>query len=78
VENVFEGEKTWVFWIGLIIFASACVGVFSVVWGLAAFPEAYNREYFVRFLPPPIVGSVVFIIIGFYMMKSGVKKQIKT
>jgi len=78
VENVFEGEKTWVFWVGLIIFASACVVVFSIVWSLAAFPEAYNREWFVRFMPPPLVGSVVFIIIGFYMMKSGVKKQIKT
>ena len=75
---MFEGEKTWVFWVGLIIFASACVSAFSTSWMLASFPETYTTDLFVRLLVPPIVGSVVFIIVGFYMMKSGVKKQTKT
>jgi len=75
---MFEGEKTWVFWVGLIIFASACVSGFSTLWWLASFPETYTKDLFVRLLVPPVVGSVVFIIVGFYMMKSGVKKQTKT
>ena len=75
---MFEGEKTFTFWIGLIIFASACVSGFSILWVLASFPETYTKDLFVRLLVPPIGGSVVFIIIGFYMMKSGVKKQTKT
>ena len=75
---MFEGEKTWVFWIGLIIFAAACVGVFSVVWGLAVWNEYIDRFEVLKQAVPVIVGGIVFILIGFYMMKSGVKKQIKT
>lgn len=29
---MFEGEKTLVFWIGLIILGFASVGLFSIVW----------------------------------------------
>ena len=67
---MFEGEKTFVFWLGLIILGLASLGLFSIVW--------FNA---VNFYTPPteiqvpfIVGAVVFILIGFYMMKSGVKK----
>ena len=74
---MFEGEKVWVFWVGLIIFALACIAVFSALWWLAL-AEPYNREFFVKFLTPYVVGAVVFIIVGFYMMTSGVKKQTET
>jgi len=32
---VFEGEKTFVFWIGLIILGLASIGLFSMVWSNA-------------------------------------------
>ncbi len=70
---MFEGEKTWVFWVGLILFALACVAVFSALWWLAVV-EPFVRENLVKVITPFIVGAVVFIIVGFYMMTSGVKK----
>ena len=75
---MFEGEKSWVFWVGLIVFGLACVGVFGVLWMLAFVTSSYGREFYVKFWTPFIVGGVVFILIGFYMMRSGVKKQTKT
>ena len=74
---MFEGERTWVFWVGLFVFAQACIVAFSSSWWLAV-AEPYNQKFFVRFLPPCIFSAVVFIIIGLYMMKTGVKKQNKT
>ena len=74
---MFEGEKTFVFWVGLIIFALACIVVFSALWYLAI-AGPYSKDFLVKFLTPFIVGAVVFIIVGFYMMMSGVKKQIET
>jgi len=77
VEEVFEGERTWVFWVGLFLFAQSCIAAFSASWWLAV-TEPDKREFFVRFLPPCIFSAVVFIIIGLYMMATGVKKQNKT
>jgi hypothetical protein len=72
---MFEGEKTGVFWVGLIILGLASVALFYVLWMIAV---VWNR-YFDRFMilesyVPFIVGGVVFIFIGFYMMKSGTQK----
>jgi small neutral amino acid transporter SnatA (MarC family) len=70
---MFEGEKTWVFWTGLIILALACLGVFSIFWVFAVV-SPFNLEYQLRISTPFIVGGIVFIIIGLYMMNSGVKR----
>ncbi len=73
---MFEGEKTWVFWVGLVIFALACIEVFSVVWFLAVMYRPYLNVWgLVKTITPIVVGGVVFIIVGLYMMKSGVKKK---
>jgi ABC-type multidrug transport system permease subunit len=69
---VFEGEKTFVFWIGLIILGLASVALFGIIW--------YNLIRSFYFMPfeyqvPLIVGVIVFIFIGFYMMESGVVKR---
>jgi len=69
---MFGGEKTFVFWIGLIILGLASVGLFTVVWNYTI----YNSDYYLRSSVPLIVGGIVFILIGFYMMKSGVKKTL--
>jgi xanthine/uracil permease len=71
---MFEGEKTFVFWIGLIILGLASVGLFTVVWNYTIYK--YNSDYYLRSSFPLIVGGIVFILIGFYMMKSGVKKNL--
>jgi putative Mn2+ efflux pump MntP len=69
---MFEGEKTSIFWLGLIILGLASVALFSTLYYTIAFFSPY-ADY--RFLVPPIIGSVVFILIGLYMMKSGTKKE---
>lgn len=110
---MFKGERTWVFWGGLIIIASASIALFSILWnsmftdqrslleqaldtGMSprsivdgydwSFFQAYpwlsysGRSYFQsdqfwKLLVPPIVGASTFVLIGLYMMKSGVKKE---
>ncbi len=66
----FSGEKTRVFWEGLILFGLALVCLFTVIW--------YN--WLVGYWPwlstaPWIFGGSVFLLIGIYMMLSGVKKE---
>jgi len=61
--------------IGLIILGLASVGLFSILWyTLLTGPGYYGIDYYWKFLIPPTAGAVVFILIGWYMMKSGVKK----
>ena len=71
---MFEGEKTFVFWLGLIILALASIVLFSECWytTITLQPDV-NIDY--RFLVPPVIGTVVFILIGLYMMMSGTKKK---
>ena len=56
---VFEGEKTIVFWI---------------LWMFTVWNGYGNRFNMIKYYVPFIVGSCVFVFIGFFMMKSGVKK----
>ena len=72
---MFEGEKTFPFWIGLIIVGLALVGLFEIFWMTAFVMYPANRIEFLKGLVPFIVGGVVFFLIGLYMMKSGVKKS---
>lgn len=74
---MFKGEKTFVFWIGLIILGLAAVALFAIIWFnaiaiLKAYPYAFGPSF--EFQVPFIVAAIVFILIGLYMMKSGVKK----
>jgi len=62
-----------VFWVGLIILALASVALFAIVWFNAVTTIYYKPA--VEYQVPFIVGAVVFIIIGLYMMTSGVKKK---
>jgi len=71
---MFESEKTIVFWLGLIILGLASIALFSIAWYAIVTAQPYaNIDW--KFLVPPVVGSVVFILIGLYMMKSGTKKK---
>jgi len=68
---MFESEKNIIFWIGLIILGLASIGLFSIVWFNAIDFSTPPIELQVPF----IVGGVVFLLIGLYMMKSGVKTK---
>ena len=79
---MFEGEKSNLFWVGLLILALSSLVVFTVVWQIitsylnylsysAQHPSSY---YFMWSNVPIIVGGTVFSMIGLYMMESGTKK----
>jgi len=73
---MFEGKKTFVFWIGLIILGLASIGLFGILWRLAVWDGYGDRFEMLKYQVPSLVGGIVFILIGFYMMKSGVKKTL--
>jgi uncharacterized membrane protein len=71
-----EGEKTFIFWIGLIVLGLTSVVLFSILWSVAvAVWEGYVGTHYARSLVPFLFGGVVFVLIGLYMMKSGVKRK---
>ena len=72
---MFEGEKSFVFWIGLIILGLSSVGLFGILWMIVVWDGYMDRFYMLRQAVPVIVGAVVFILIGLYMMKSSVKRK---
>ncbi len=41
IDTMFEGEKTYVFRLGLIILGLASVGLFSVIWYSTAMGQAF-------------------------------------
>jgi len=79
---MFDGEKTNLFWVGLIILGFASVFTFGMLWQIVvsylsylSYSSPYNTYFYGWSNIPIIVGGVVFILIGLYMMKSGVKKN---
>ena len=72
---MFEGEKTYVFWFGLIILGLASVYLFGILWMIIVWDGYMDPFRMLKQAVPLIVGGIVFILIGLYMMKSGVKKE---
>ena len=70
---MFDGEKTRIFWIGLVVLGLSSTILFTVLWYTVIASSWGYWDW--RYLVPPIVGPVVFILIGLYMMKSGAKKE---
>jgi len=73
---MFKGEKTLVFWIGLVIFGLAVTGLIIILWYPLVLPSIYvlgGFDYF-KYTMPWLIGCIIFILIGLYMMKSGTKK----
>ena len=75
---MFEGERTYVFWFGLIILGLASVGLFGILWMITVRNGYMDPFRMLKQAVPVIVGGIVFILIGLYMMKSGVKKEKKS
>jgi hypothetical protein len=72
---VFEGEKTDVFWTGLLVLAIGAVGLFGVFWMIAVWNYVNRFALLTQVGVPFIVAGIIFILIGFYMMRSGVRKK---
>jgi putative Mn2+ efflux pump MntP len=73
VSWLFRGEKTLLFWAGLIILSLSSLLLFAMIWSLRSYSLA-SSSYFVNNFPQ-FLGAAVFIVIGLYMMKSGVKEN---
>jgi hypothetical protein len=82
---MFEGEKTNLFWVGLLVLGFSSFVLFAEIWqSIFSYLNylSYSRQYNNSFGPysfpwsyiPIIVGGMIFLLIGLYMMKSGVKK----
>ncbi len=69
---MFEGKKTVVFWIGLLVWCSASLVLYSIFWTLFSQPSLYSMAA-MSALPVFILG-ILFILIGLILMKFGVKK----
>jgi Fe2+ transport system protein B len=71
---VFDGKKTIVFWIGLLVLCAASLILYSVFWTLFFYPSLYSMAMSAI---PVVVGGIFLILTGLILMKSGVKKQKK-
>ncbi len=74
---MFKGVKTNIFWLGLLILGIAIVTFFGSLWYPIVIYASYSwssSNMWISFVPL-IFGSTVFMLIGLYMMKSGVRKE---
>lgn len=62
-----KARKSLIYWLGLIIFAGASVGLFGILWMCVMLGSMY---LFRSPLVPAIIGGVVFAYIGLRMMQS--------
>ena len=67
-------EKASVFWAGLIILSLSSLVLFQEVWTAYWNFRFYSNWWNILSIPV-IVGTIVFILLGFAMMKSGVKGE---
>ncbi len=85
---MFKGEKTAVFWLGLLVFGYSLVQFCSAIWQaiyyLLIFPRVYpfqtHSDYFIQAeavypLVPNIISGIIFAVIGLYIMKKGIKQE---
>jgi len=73
---MFRGEKTAVFWIGLLIVGMSSMVLFSTIWYILLTSVSSQTAYFSwGNWVPPITGAVTFLLIGLYMMKSGTRQK---
>jgi len=71
---LFDGEKTVLFWVGLVILGfSSTFFLFNSLWNFYTWGLPPFRM--LTYQVPNIVMGIVFMLIGLYMMKSGVKKK---
>jgi hypothetical protein len=80
VLRLFNGEKTAVFWLGLVVFGYSVYEFCSAGWFIFSYTEAqallspYLYPTVLNIIVPPIIGGIIFMIIGLYIMKAGLRK----
>lgn len=68
---MFEGEKTAIFYTGLFLLGGSLFGLFLSLWVILI----DTNNFVWKFATPFVFGSAVFLIIGYYLMLIGVRKQ---
>ena len=68
-------ERSMVFWAGVILFCLAFTALFQIVWMVTVVMYPANRAEFTKGLVPLIVGSIIFMVVGIAMIKSGRKES---
>jgi xanthine/uracil permease len=71
VIGMFEGEKTSVFYTGLFIFGGCLFGLFAILWFMFVFDVRNTWRYYTPF----VFGFSVFLVIGYLLMRIGVRRQ---
>lgn len=91
VITMFNGEKTFVFWVGLLVFGcslgqfctTVCAAVWDAIYYFAIYPSVFAYPLSTGVLKPTavlpliplIINGVIFAVIGLYMMKKGIKQE---
>jgi xanthine/uracil permease len=68
---MFEGEKTTIFYTGLFILGGSLFSLFLTLWIILIDATSYAW----KIVTPFVFGSAVFLVIGYYLMKIGVKRE---
>lgn len=68
---MFEGEKTAIFYTGLFILGGSLFSLFLTLWIILINATSYAW----KIVTPFVFGSAVFLIIGYYLMKIGVRRE---
>ncbi len=72
---LFRGEKTAVFWLGLVVFGYSVYEFCVAGWQTFVLNPEFGLTYELQLVFPPIVGGIIFIIIGLLIMKAGIRKN---
>ncbi len=82
---MFEGEKTRIFWIGLIVLIIGLYFFGNAIYWLSRFFYAYYSHplpdfYFspwtyVQIEAPWLISGIILILVALYLMRLGVKKN---
>ena len=90
VKDLFKGEKTALFWAGLVSFGVSlyflCNAIWQVIYYYFVVPQvthqiitsAFSSSLFMTILGvavPSLFGGTIFMVIGLMMMKAGIKRN---
>jgi xanthine/uracil permease len=68
---MFEGEKTSIFYTGLFILGGSLFCLFLTLWIILMDTTSYAW----KIVTPFVFGSAIFLVIGYYLMKIGVRSE---
>ncbi len=74
VLTLFKGEKTSIFWAGLIVASLSFFVLLMNFWNARVY-ESWELSFYFWSGLPVIIAGIYFILIGLFIMKSGIKKN---